>query len=120
MPSSLDMGTTSSSAPPLEEVERTLRANEPGPGCDLGSCGSFPQLRHREVATNHLADLSGIYELAQRAERLGDGHRRGGIVHLVQVDAVSLQPAQARLDRQAGPPSAVATPLVVTVRASTE
>ena len=52
------------------------------------------QLRDGEVRAADLAHLARLDEFAQRAQRVGDGHRVVGVVQLVEVDVVGAESAQ--------------------------
>jgi len=50
-----------------------------------------------EVGMAEVADLAFVGQLLERADGLGQRCRRIGHVHLVQIDVLGLQPAQAAL-----------------------
>ncbi|CAM5268324.1 hypothetical protein SCALM49S_05047 [Streptomyces californicus] len=56
------------------------------------------QFRSGHLAQPQLLDLALLDQLRQRADRLGERDGRVSAVHVVEVDDVGAQPAQARLD----------------------
>ena len=81
----------------VEQVVLVLHADEAGRAV-LHRRRRLLELGHVEVRAADLAYLPLGHQLAQRAQRLGDGRLRIGVVELVEVDVVGAQPAQALLD----------------------
>ena len=82
---------------PSEQVVRRLHRLHRARPRELG------HLSRVEVRDADVADLAFVHELLKRRGGLGKGHLRVGPVHLVDVDVVDFERAQAVLDSAAKP-----------------
>ncbi len=97
-------------APDEHRVGRLLAA-EPLPASPLRDPLRLDDRIRREGRAPEIPDLPGTDEVGERAERLVDVGARRGAVHLVEVDPVRVQAAEARLDLLHDPAARVAAPV---------
>jgi hypothetical protein len=82
----------------MDEAEFVLKAHESRASAGGRGVSRILQLSRREVRAADLAHLSAANQVVQRTQRIGDRHRRIGLVQLVQVDIVGTQAAEAVLN----------------------
>ena len=94
--------------PSGEHRVRRLLGAEAKQAAAIGHVLGFDDLLGGKRRAPERPDLALVHEVGERGQRLLDVSMRVGPVHLVQVDPVGPQPAQAVLDGRLQPPPRVA------------
>jgi hypothetical protein len=65
------------------------------PAVSLGNGERLHQVPSREIGAGDVADFAAPHQIVQRIERLFDGRLRVEAVHVVEIDVIGAEPAQA-------------------------
>ncbi len=85
----------------VQQAVLVLNADESSRAGLHGSFGGS-QLLRGEVRAADFADLAGLHEIIEGAERVGNRHARVGRVELIEIDPIGAEALEAALPRHAG------------------